>query len=204
MRATDAPADTPRVVDVTGCGTHRTRYLLALPLVWLALACATATHAAPAAEILPGCQGEGCGCYINPPEFSDKPAAKDGTLIAARPFTLHQQMDAGSPVLGHFKAGIRAKPLGEFSVIRHRGDYVITRLSKKVPGLNLGDRVHTMMYHGEGEFSVAKGNKRFGFDSDEDAGFKVIKPTKIEAWKQVAVGQQKGYTQDRVFWGCLE
>lgn len=143
--------------------------------------------------IIAGCEGEGCGCI-----YADNKA-----IEATEPFVLYTDMNKKSDKLGSYQKGAKATLLGTFSVVRDNGAYLVTEVKKRSLPVKKGDRLTQVFYLGEGLTQAQNGPVKFTYDQDEVVT-KQIKPTVLEIWALVTVGQTTGFAPELLYEGCLD
>jgi hypothetical protein len=160
-----------------------------------------ASTSSPPVEVIDGCQGEGCDCFEGlESHASRKP---DETIKAIRAFTLRKEMSGKSKVVGTFKIGTIARPLGSKMLVLQKGKYVVRKVDSAVANLSVGDAIDTKLYLGEGFSTARKGGIRVDFKYDQ-VELETISETQVDEWLKVSVGKVVGYTKDAPFAYCLE
>jgi hypothetical protein len=182
--------------------------LLSKPLLLLACTAppavsAPAIPAGPAVAVMQGCEGEGCGCLRAYAQARSEGRSTDFAVPTLRPITLHAQAFAGSPVRGRFEPGTLATAGRQFIVLRDRGAHVVAANPGRVKGLRVGDRLDTLLSEGEGEVRARKRGQWVAFHV-EQVELRTLRETRSEAWTEVTVGGQRGFTPNQPFEGCLE
>jgi hypothetical protein len=149
----------------------------------------TITHAANSAyEVIPDCQGEGCGCTRE--------------TKANKAFTLYKDMDEASKVVGSFKSGVAAKSVKALTQVIKAGKSEVTSVTGNV-GLKKGDVVTHVFNMGEGHFKVRKDGKWVEI-TDTKVSLKDFEKPVYKTWYQLEVGSQGGYALVFPFLGCSE
>lgn len=148
-----------------------------------------ASFASADPEVISGCQGEGCGCT------REKKFDKEAIL--------YEKMDAGSKVIGKFKAGTAASLVKVTTRVLKRGLSKVTAVNESFKTLKPGDEIHTVFSLGEGFYQAKIGDKLIEFEFDQVTLQEIEKPV-YEVWAEIKVGKRKGYAQSFPFLGCLE
>ncbi len=154
-----------------------------------------------ALDVTDGCQGEGCGCFSGYYAAYTEEKAPDFELETIEPFTLYKELKKTSQVLGHFKTGVKAKPIGYKMIFLQPGEHIVIKNENKQYDLNKKDKVTRLVYDGEGWSSVLKGEKRISFKK-RSVQLKTIKKTRIEEWLEISINGMKGYSPRSPFEGC--
>jgi hypothetical protein len=142
------------------------------------------------AELVFGCQGEGCGC--------------SGQKITNKAFRLYEEMSVSSKLLGDYKKPVKAGHGDSFSRILAPGNYRIVEVIKPTAGLKAGDIIDSVFSHGEGWLQARFNGRKIGFEEGVDLKLEAIERTKVETWYVISVGDRIGYSQTFPFRGCRE
>lgn len=169
-------------------------------MIWLMI---STSAAAAAPEVIPGCQGEGCGCFRAYQSATLETRRPDHEIPTIRPFTLYKDRSDCSQHLGKFEAGTKARPLGQELVVDVKGEYIVELIQDKKLPLKKGDRIDTIINEGEGAARGRKNGKWVDFNF-EDVQLKVVRETVISEWMSVRVNGIAGFTLEQPFEGCLE
>lgn len=174
----------------------------AFPLLMLWLLISPSVVAA-APEVIPGCQGEGCGCFRGYQSATLETRRPDHEIQTIRSFTLYKGRSDASQLLGKFAAGIKARPVGQDLVVDVEGEYVVDLVHDDTLPLKKGDRIDTIINEGEG-FARGRKNGKWVDFSFEGLQLKVVSETVISEWMAVRVNGIAGFTREQPFEGCLE
>lgn len=169
-------------------------------IVWLLI---SVTGAAAAPEVIPGCQGEGCGCFRGYQSATPGTRPPDHEIATIRSFTLYKNRSAASQLLGKFKAGTKARPLGQELLVEVKGEYIVELIQDKNLPFKTGDRIDTIINEGEGTARGRINGKWVDFDF-QSVQLKTVKETVISEWMSVRVNGIAGFTLEQPFEGCLE
>ncbi len=140
-------------------------------------------------EIIPGCEGEGCGCT--------KESKTNKKMI------LYEKMDTNSKVIKTYKAKTKAKLKSSFIKIIKKGKYKITKVTDSSLEVKIGQEFNELSSEGEGYFSATINGKNISFNY-EQIEYETLEDAKKEYWHQISVGGKLGYTNIFPFLGCLE
>lgn len=155
------------------------------------------------AEVMDGCQGEGCSCFQGYRIMMNERKSTDFDIETIRPFSLYKDMDKNSKFIGKFEPGVKARPIAKKMLFLETGEYIIEQNKDKKINLQKGDKVHKLFSLGEGYMKVEKDGKWIEF-AGHQIKLKPIKKTIIEEWLEVSINGLKGFTQDSPFEMCLE
>jgi hypothetical protein len=148
------------------------------------------------AEVVPGCQGEGCDCIEG--------AELGKTMIqTTKPMKLYMEPTTSSKLLANFPEKIKAMPMRFDMVIVEKGEHKVVGVKNKNIGLKAGDVVDSLIYIGEGNYQAKHDGHWIKFKK-RDVELKSLKETKIEEWLQVMDRNNGtvGFTADKPFAGC--
>jgi hypothetical protein len=165
-------------------------FVASIAAILLLTGAARAESPQTGAEIIFGCQGEGCGCT--------------GDKKTSKPFKLYKQMDENSPIIGDYKEPVNATAGDSFTLVKDPGQHRITALHEPVGGLKVGSVINRLFHHGEGFWQANFNGKKIEFEEVTQVTWKTIKPTKLETWYQVTVQGQPGYSKTFPFKACFD
>ena len=157
-----------------------------------------------AQEIIPGCEGEGCGCYQSYRNARKRKQRADFEIETIRPFTLYKKMNVESKMIGRFKPGIKARPLGQLMLVENKGEYIIKSVKNGNLSLKVGDKLQLLIYEGEGFDRAQHDGKWISFSELDDLELQTIRQTKLSNWTHIQVDKLTGFTKESPFELCLE